>query len=211
MKIQSKFWLVLCGSAALCAFALEPLPSASLFENNDVKVTRALEKAHVKGSFHEHKVNRVMVYLQDGRQRFEYQDARKPVVFDWKAGQVEFSKPEGMHSPEVVSDKPFNIVEIELKKPGGAAVANGPKDALRLDKKHYKLEFENDQVRVLRLKLGPHESTPAIEHARNSVAIFLTDLDGHKAGDAVWETPNTGKIENTGSAPVEMVLVELKS
>jgi hypothetical protein len=40
-------------------FAVELQPSATLFENGDVKVSRATEKAHVKGSFHEHKVNRV--------------------------------------------------------------------------------------------------------------------------------------------------------
>jgi len=195
---------------ALCAFALDTIPSASLFENSDVKVTRALEKAHVKGSFHEHKMNRVMVYLQDGRQRFEYQDARKPVELDWKAGQVVWSEPEGMHSPEVVSDSAFNIVEIELKNSGGSKAATPGKDALKVDGKHYKLEFENNQVRVLRLKLSAHEATPAIERVHNAVAVYLTDQDGHKAGDATWETPGTGKRENTGATPLEMVLVEIK-
>ncbi len=185
--------------------AVAVLPSATLFENDDVKVTRAQEKPHVKGSFHEHKVNRVMVYLQDGSQRFEYQDSRKPVVSDWKAGQVVFSKPEGMHSPEVTTESPFNIVEVELKKPGaGKSAASVP------DPKHFKLEFENDQVRVLRLKLGPHESTPSIKHAGNEVAVFLTDHETHKAGDAIWETPGTEKLENKGDQPLEMVLIELR-
>src|ERR1700730_4174330 len=94
--------------------ALPTQPSATLFENDQVKVVRALEKAHVKGKAHEHKVNRVMVYLQSGRQRFEYQDGRQPETFDWKAGQVVWSPASGMHSPEVVSDDPFNIMEVEL-------------------------------------------------------------------------------------------------
>lgn len=205
---------------ALCA--MEVLPSAPLLDNSDVKVTRALEKAHVKGSFHEHKVNRVMVYLQSGQQRFEYQDGRQPKTFDWKAGEVVWSPAEGMHSPEVVSDAGFNIIEMELKKPGTGKVAAGPHDALKVDGKHYKLEFENDQVRVLRMKLAPHQSTPVIEEPRNTVAIFLTDETAkttdskgavatvtHKAGEAVWQTPVTEKIENTGAAPLEVVLVEL--
>ena len=211
MKIQSKLRLALCGSVALCAFAIDTLPSATFFENRDVKVMRAQEKAHVKGSFHEHKMNRVMVYLQNGKQRFEYQDSRKPVEFNWKAGQVVFSKPEGMHSPEVTGDQPFNIIEVELKNTGSAKPAASARDALKLDAKHYKLEFENDQVRVLRLKLGAHEATPAIDHAHSTVAICLTDHDAHKAGDATWEAPTTGKMENTGTSPVEMVLVEIKS
>jgi hypothetical protein len=220
MTTISKVQFVLFWGAAMGLFAVEP--SATLLENGDVKVSRALEKAHVKGSFHEHKVNRVMVYLQSGRQRFEYQDGREPRVFDWKAGQVVWSPSEGMHSPEVVSDAPFNIIEMELKKPGAGKAASSPRDALKLDAKHYKLEFENDQVRVLRMKLGAHQATPVIEHPRNSVAIFLTDAAArttdsngvvasvtHKAAEVAWETPVTQKIENVSEAPLEMVLVEL--
>jgi hypothetical protein len=66
--------------------AIPTAPSAPLFENNEVKVVRALEKDQVVGKFHQHDRNRVMVYLQSGRQRFEYQDGRPPAVFDWKAG-----------------------------------------------------------------------------------------------------------------------------
>jgi hypothetical protein len=224
MKMISRLPLVLFCAAATALFAIELLPSGALLENGDVKITRATEKAHVKGSFHEHKLNRVMVYLQPGSQRFEYQDGRAPQVFDWKAGQVVWSPSEGMHSPEVVTDAPFNIIEMELKKPGAGKVAAGPKDALKLDSKHYKLEFENDQVRVLRLKLGPHQSTPVVDQPRNTVAIFLTDETArttdskgvaasvtHKAGEAAWQTPVTQKIENVSDVPLEVVLVELNS
>jgi oxalate decarboxylase/phosphoglucose isomerase-like protein (cupin superfamily) len=221
MKAISKIQLILCCSAGLYALAVEP--SATLFENGDVKVSRALEKPHVKGSFHEHKVNRVVVYLQAGSQRFEYQDGRKPAVFDWKAGQVVWSAPEGFHSPEIVSDEPINIIEVELKKPGAGKAADIARDAVRVDSKHYKLEFENDQVRVLRMTMGAHQGTPMIEHPGNSLAIYLTDQETratdsngrvdtakHKAGEVVWETPNTQKLENTGETPLEMVLVELR-
>lgn len=207
--------ILIAALAVFCAHAVEP--SASLFENADVKVVRALEKVHVKGSFHEHKINRVMIYLQNGKQRFEYQDGRKPVVFDWKAGQIDWSVPEGIHSPEVIGDEPFNIVEIELKKPGGGAVT-------KVDAKEFHLELENPQVRVFRLKLAAHQATPAVEFKHNVVAVFLseqelkvTDAAGkaetvkHKLGDAVWEAPGTRKIENVGAAPAEIVLVEVRN
>src|SRR5712692_1379302 len=42
------------------------------------------------------------------------------------------------------------------------------------DPKHYKVEFENEQVRVLRVHLGPKESSPMHEHPP-SVVIPLTD------------------------------------
>src|SRR5690349_13346408 len=120
----------------------------------------AQEKPHVKGNFHEHKTNRVMIYLQPGRQRFESKDARKPAVFEYKAGEVKWSPAEGMHSPECLTDQPFNILEVELKKPGTGKKIVTKIDPVKIDPKHYKVEFENDQVRVIRAQMGPHDSVP---------------------------------------------------
>src|SRR5277367_2830256 len=113
MRTALSILLLVCCTS----FAAPPIePSAPLFENDQVKVVRALERPHEKGKFHEHKFNRVMIYLQSGRQRFEYQDGRSPTVFDWTAGQVKWSPADGMHSPEVIGDVSFNIIEIELKR-----------------------------------------------------------------------------------------------
>jgi hypothetical protein len=196
------------GCTALLGLTVEP--GAALFENDQVKVARALEKAHVKGGFHEHKPNRVMIYLQAGRQRFEYKDGRQPAEFEWKPGQVVWSKAEGMHAPEVTGDEPFNIVEVELKKPGTGKTIGSPHDALTSDLKHYTLEFENSQVRVLRLKLGAHETTPKVAHTLNSVVVYLTPAASHKAGEALWKPAGTYKEENPGTDPLEMVVVEVK-
>ncbi len=165
---------------------------------------RALEKPHVKGKFHEHKPNRVMVYLQAGQQRFEYQDGRAPAVFTWKPNQVVFSKAEGMHAPEVVSEDPFNIVEVELKKPGsGKTLPAAPKG--------FKVEIDNDQVRVSRVKLAAHKSTASFEEAVNFVTIYLTPSGEHKFGDASWTPAGSQKIENNSDQPMEAVVVEVKS
>ena len=205
------------------AVAIAVTPSATLFENDQVKVVRALEKPHVKGNFHEHKTNRVMVYLQPGRQRFEYQDGRKPAVFEYHAGEVKWSPSEGMHSPESLGDDPFNIIEVELKKPGTGKKIVSKLDPVKIDPKHYKVEFENDQVRVIRAHMGPHESVPMHEHTLNRVTVFLTDQnilstgrDGqtqtsvHKAGDAIWSTPTIHKEQNLNDAPFEVLAVEMK-
>jgi uncharacterized RmlC-like cupin family protein len=220
VKITLRTSILYC--AALSALAVEP--SAPFFENDQVKVFRALEKAHVKGKFHEHKPNRVMIYLQSGRQKFEYQDSRQPKVFDWKAGEVKWSPAEGMHSPEVIGDTSFNIIEVELKKPGTGKAITSSKDPVKIDPKHYKVEFENDQVRVVRVTVGAHETAPMHEHSLNRVTVFLTDQvnrvtgsDGkvdtvrHKAGDAAWATPVTHKEENLDDKPFEVIMVEVKS
>ena len=221
MKLTFSTSLLFC--SALFA-ALPVVPGGAMFENDQVKVVRALEKAHVKGKAHEHKVNRVMVYLQAGEQRFEYQDGRAPEVFHWKADQVKWSPSNGTHAPEVTGDESFNIIEVELKTPGANKAVTGPMDPVKLDKKDYSVEFENDQVRVVRVKVGAHKSTPMHEHATNRVTIFLTDQKfritddagtvtsgDHKAGEAAWGTPQKHKEENLSDQPFEALFVELKS
>ena len=94
------------------------LPTAKLFGNDQVNVIRALEQPHVNGHFHEHRLNRVMVYLQGGTQTFKYQDGQKIETFCWKAGAGEVESGQRMHSPEVTGNEPFNIVEVELKNNG---------------------------------------------------------------------------------------------
>jgi quercetin dioxygenase-like cupin family protein len=96
-------------------------------------------------------------------------------------------------------------------------------DAVAADSKHYMVEFENDQVRVLRVIYGPHEKSVMHEHPA-SVGVYLTD--GHiritlpdgktgephvNAGRAMWHPAGKHLIENLGSTPFELVLTELKA
>jgi beta-alanine degradation protein BauB len=221
--VKANFLLTLvAGASALAAVAIEP--SATLFENDNVKVVRALEKPHVKGKAHEHKMNRVMVYLESGRQRFEYPDGRKPAVFDWTAGQVAWSPSSGMHAPEVISDSPFNIIEVELKNAGTGKKITSPRDPVKTDPKHYKVEFENDQVRAVRVTVGAHQTVAMHEHTLGRVTVFLTDqkvkvtgADGksetlqRKAGDAIWGMPTSHIEENLADTPFDVIMVEIKS
>ena len=77
-----------------------------------------------------------------------------------------------------------------------------------------KVEIDNAWVRVLRVKLAPHEKAPEREHP-DSVAVYLTDFVNHKAGDVAWLEATTRPAardaqENPLDHPVEYVLVELK-
>jgi quercetin dioxygenase-like cupin family protein len=219
MKIILSSALFLLGAALA---AIPTGPSAVLFENSEVKVLRALENNHELGKFHRHDANRVMVYLQSARQRFEYQDGRKPEVFDWKAGQVKWSLADGMHAGQVL-DHDFNIIEIELKTPGTDKTITGALDPLKVDPAHFTLEFENPQVRVLRVRIKPKGVVPMHAYSTDRVTVFLTDQEfrvkdstgkvetvEHKAGDAVWETPTTQTDQNLSDKPFEAVTVEVK-
>jgi quercetin dioxygenase-like cupin family protein len=197
-------------------------PSATLLENDQVKVMRALEQTNGVGKFHKHDSNRVMVYLQSGKQRFTYQDGRKPETFDWKAGQVVWSPAAGMHAGEVL-DHPFNIIEVELKNKGTDAPVTAGRDPLKVSPKNYKVEFENPQVRVLRVMIPPHSSVPMHEHKLNRVTIFLSDqhfsakdstgkvtTTDHKAGDIAWGGALEHAEQNLSDQPFEAVVVEVK-
>ena len=95
-------------------------------------------------------------------------------------------------------------------------------DATKVDAKHYKVEFENDQVRVLRATYGAKEKSSMHEHPA-LVSIFLTDgnikmtgADGKsremavKAGAAQWNDGTKHTPENMGDKPFEVILVEMK-
>ena len=61
------------------------------------------------------------------------------------------------------------------------------------------MEFENSQVRVVRVRIGAHQKVPLHEHILNRVVVYLTDQNGtmttpdgkteiaqHKAGEVSW-------------------------
>ena len=96
-------------------------------------------------------------------------------------------------------------------------------DVAKVDSKHYKVEFENSSVRVLRVKYGPHEKSVMHSHP-NSVAIFQTDgrvkftypggrteERDMKAGTTMWTPAVKHLPENLTDGDMEVILVELKT
>jgi quercetin dioxygenase-like cupin family protein len=103
-----------------------------------------------------------------------------------------------------------------------SAVPARAQDAVKVDPKHYKVESENAQVRVLRITYAPGEKSVMHEHPA-AVAVFITDAhvkftmaDGkteestQKAGSTMMTEAGKHIPENIGTAPFEVILVELK-
>jgi hypothetical protein len=193
-------------------------------ENAYVKVIDALDTPHKKGAMHEHKVNRVMVYLDACQIRIT--DAGGQVEDQkWQPGQVAWSPARGPHTSENITDKSCRIIEIELKPDAGwKPVAAGPLDPVKVDPKHYKVLIDNPQVRVLRARYGAHETGAMHEHLRDRVTVFLTPMnvkvtnpDGkvdtlvRKAGDAGWGGVSKHQEENLADGPFEVIAVELRN
>src|SRR4030095_15743746 len=55
-----------------------------------------------------------------------------------------------------------------------AALPALAQDATKVDSKHYKVEFENARVRIVRVHYGPHEKSVMHSHP-DGVAIFQSD------------------------------------
>jgi hypothetical protein len=105
----------------------------------------------------------------------------------------------------------------------GAAIAqsSSPKlpDAVTADPKHYTVEFENDVVRVLRVRLGAGESAPSHAHTAYC-AIELSD-SSLKEGNGPTSESKAGQVfcgdatshgpRNVGKALAESVVVEFKN
>ncbi len=98
-------------------------------------------------------------------------------------------------------------------------------DATVVDPDHYTVEFENDQVRVIRISYGPGEKSVMHEHGPH-VVVFLSDsqhwrftledgtteeIDEPSAGQILWSEAGTHLPENLSDQRQEVILVELKS
>ncbi|HUA59316.1 MAG TPA: hypothetical protein VML19_11210 [Verrucomicrobiae bacterium] len=211
--------LMLTLAAAYCLAAQTP----PLIDNDQVRVTIAHDDPHHKSAPHEHKLNRVMVYLNPGTQDIITADGKKTTL-TFKAGDVKWSPASGTHTSEVTSNGPVAIVELEVKGPGDAAKKiTTPLDPLKVDPKDYKLEFENSQVRVIRVKFPAHGGAPMHEHQLNRTVVYLTaqntrltmpdgstEMAVHTAGTASWGTPTKHKEDNLMDSPFEALMVEFK-
>lgn len=95
-------------------------------------------------------------------------------------------------------------------------------EATVADPKHYAVEFENDKVRVIRVKYGPGEKSVMHTHGPN-VAVFLSDTtvrmhlpDGSsvdvvaETGNVVWAENEEHQPENVTDEAMEVLLVEIK-
>ena len=87
-----------------------------------------------------------------------------------------------------------------------------------------RIEFENDQVQVVRIHIGPHQKIPMHDIESPRVAVLLTDEDlritlpsgetreeHHKAGEASWIEPQRHAGENLSDKPLDFITVVPKA
>jgi hypothetical protein len=221
MPSLTRHWICLTAPllAASALFAADPL-----IDNEQVRVVMANDQPHHKGAPHEHPVNRVMIYLDAGRQEIVSADGKKTIL-EFQPGEVKWSPASGTHTSEIVTDTAVRILEIELKKPGDPKkTADCDLHPLHAAPAQAKLEFENEQVRVFRVKVTSHGTLAMHEHVVNKIAVNLAPVDERittAAGQvsmvhettvaAAWGGPVKHREENIGDRPMETLVIELKN
>ena len=130
---------------------------------------------------------------------------------------IEGSLPE---NAGLVADRDSREIRVELKS--APRVEPHELDAVRLEPERFRIEFENEHVRIVRLRFAAHEKGIMVHHPPRvlatitDVAVKLkfadgrTDERGAPAGVAAWLDAETLQTENASDAPLEVVLVEPK-
>ena len=196
-------------------------------ENPWVRVIREHMGPNDKMPMHQHPApGSVIVFLTDRHNRLISPDGVGQELRN-RAGDLMWSAP-STHRSENLNNAAFEAVQIEPRRPAGksASPAHLDKDdATIIDPEHYKVELENEFVRVLRVGIGPHEKLRQHTHpSTGAVLVHLTDqnlrltlADGttrdsrYPAKQVRWVEPGAAhQDENVSDAPLRFIRIELK-
>jgi len=190
-------------------------------ENDQVRVLVVTDRPHHKSALHEHKLNRVMVYLDPGVNRITHEDG-KVEELKFKANQVLWSPAGGKHTSENIGEKPFRIVEVELKNTGGPFQPPAL-DPPTLWPQFFRIPINNQQVRVFVAGVPAKHHFVLHEHALSRVLVNLTAQHFRvtdEAGKAVeitldaagvhWAKPARHIEDNLSDQVFEGIVVEVK-
>ena len=199
------------------------------FENDVLQVIRIGYGSGEQSVMHSHPAN-CRVSLTDTMFTMTPQSG-EPTTNEGTAGNVNCGDTV-VHLPENVSGADAEIVMIALKGretfdsgSAGPAVTgfSDVPDAVTADPEHYTVEFENDLLRVVRIRYGAGEASVmhahpagcAVSLAEQSVQFTLPDGTVEEAldqpGDVTCFDASVHLPENTGDTPSEVILVELKN
>lgn len=126
------------------------------------------------------------------------------------------------HVTANVGESDVEEVMVEVKRQEGAPIAPPTEDAVLVDPDHHTVEFENDVIRLLRMRYPEGYVTPPHNHY-SGVNILLTDVhvssgpEGEdvaptesEAGVASWADGGEPHVTRNLGGPMELIRVELK-
>jgi uncharacterized RmlC-like cupin family protein len=155
-----------------------------------------------------HATHRVLIYMDDGAMTIK--EGAETTTVNFKRGDVRWRPAGGPYTAENVSDQPIRILEIDLKGPPAGPAPVTRLDPVTVDPEHYKVDFENEFVRVLRVRFGPGEKGATHEHILNRVVFYMNDQPNAKADDVRMSGAATHAEANDSAQPAYRIAVELK-
>ena len=155
-----------------------------------------------------HATNRVLIYMDDGAMTITEGSGTTSLAF--KRGDVRWRPAGGPYTAENTSDHPIRILEIDLKGPPAGPAPVTKLDPVAVDPQHYKVDFENEFVRVMRVHFGAGEKGATHEHILNRVVFYVNDQPNAKADDVRMSGAATHAEANDSAQPADRIAVELK-
>lgn len=155
-----------------------------------------------------HATNRVLIYMDDGAMTIK--DGDNTSTINFKRGDVRWRAASAPYTAENTSDHPIRILEIDLKAGPAGPLPATPLDPVTVDPQHYKVDFENEYVRVLRVQFGPGENGARHEHILNRVVFYQNDQPNAKADDVRMSGAATHAEANESSQTAYRIAVEMK-
>ena len=192
-----------------CGQAAPPVTITQRLDTPQVRVYVAALRPHAPVvSKNGHATNRVLIYMDDGTMTVK--EGTETSTINFKRGDVRWRAASGPYTAENTSDQPIRILEIDLKGPATGPLPVTKLDPVAVDPGHYKVDFENEFVRVLRVSFGPSEKGARHEHILNRVVFYLNDQPNAKADDVRMSGAATHVEVNESTTTAYRIAVEIK-
>ena len=209
--VEAMHTIIICFSiAALTAAGLSAqMPEEVKLDTPQAKASLLTLEPHHPSTPREYPLQGILVFLESGQMTLTSSSGKAEKI-SFKAGDFHWIPSAGPYVSENIGDRGFRLIDIQLKsRPAGPLPATDM-DPVKVDPAHYRVEFENDQVRVLRVRYGPHEKGALHEHKLNRVVCYITDHPSLKAGSVRMSGAARHTEENSMDQAVERLAVELK-
>jgi quercetin dioxygenase-like cupin family protein len=201
------------------AVSADPARYSVLHENDVARFIRVKYPRGAKSVMHSHPAG-CAIYYKDSKFKTTTPAGESKTV-EYRAGDVSCSDAYS-HLPENVGtgDTEFILFHLKNRKTfdhlqtgRSLVVASQPRvaDAVDADPAHYSVQFENDAVRLTRIKVPGGVNTPMHAHSAYCI-VEIRDMDnGVKAGDASCGDSMAHASQNTAKALNEAITIEFKN
>ena len=193
-------------------------------DNKHVQVFRYTVPAHMEVTLQKLNRESVLVWVR-GESLKRIPEKGAPEIWERGPGSVAWDRSGIAYSIENLGDTPTELLVIEIKDSNILGQLNVPwsdHDPIHIDPRHFRLELENEHVRILRLHLGPKEETLESQfsmhvdiavsdvHIGETYADGVTNQEYRASGSVSWNSKKLQSFVNLDARPLDATILELK-